>query len=134
MVIHPWRKILTKRSWVAGRGRDAGPSSAANGSRVLTGSVSSAIPPTLRSHNVATATANHNRAARWGSLIRVRCHCHPPRLVTLKPCSIQARKPYQHASPALGARCVHRERYAPILTEDPAGRGQLYPQRGESGR
>jgi hypothetical protein len=23
---------------------------------------------------VATATANHNRAARWGLLMRVRCH------------------------------------------------------------
>ena len=63
---------------------------------------------------VATATANHNRAARCGSVMRVRCHCQPPRLVILKPCSIQARKPYQHALPALGARSVssnHGSRY-----------------------
>jgi hypothetical protein len=64
------------------------------------------MPPTLSNHNVATATANHNRAARWASLRRVRCHCHPPRLVILKPCSIHARNPYQYAAPALGARSV----------------------------
>jgi len=59
-----------------------------------------------KSHNVATATASHKRAARWGAVIRVRCHCQPARLVTLKPCSIQARRPYQHASLVVGGRAV----------------------------
>src|ERR1700741_3980897 len=107
MVIQPWRKTLTKRNWVAHRERGGGQSPSANGNSVLTGTVSSARPPTLSNHNVATATANHNRAARWGSVIRVRCHCHPPRLVILKPCSIQALSPYQHAWPALGAKSVN---------------------------
>ena len=100
MMIHPWRKILTKRNWVARRDWAGGPSPSPRDNRVLSGSVSSAIPPTLSSHNVATATANHSRAARCGSVMRVRCHCHPPRFVILKPCSIQALNPYQHASPA----------------------------------
>src|SRR5215813_6570822 len=103
MVVQPWRKILTKRNWVARRGREGGQAADANGSSVLTESVSSAMPPARSNHKAATATANHNRAARWGSLMGVRCHCQPPRLVILKLCSIQARSPYQHASPALGA-------------------------------
>src|SRR5262245_917106 len=106
MVIQPGRKILTNRRRVAWRGRDAGQSAAARGSSVLTGREAAARPPTLSTHTVATATATHNRAARWGALMRVRCHGHPPRLVTLKPCSIQVRNPYQHAFPALGARAV----------------------------
>ena len=63
-------------------------------------------PPTLSNHKVATATANHRRAARWGSVMRVRCHGHPARLVSLKPCSIQARNPYQQASLASGGKSV----------------------------
>ena len=66
--------------------------------------MAAAAPPTLSNHKVATATANHRRAARWGSVMRVRCHCQPARLVSWKPYSIHARKPYQHAAPAVGAR------------------------------
>ena len=80
--------------------------SAVTSSSVLAGIVSSAAPPTLSSHNVATATASHSRAARSGALMRVRCHCQPARLVILKPCSIQARRPYQPASLASGGRSV----------------------------
>jgi hypothetical protein len=97
---------LTKRTWVACRGRDGGPSAFASGSRVLAGLVASTSSPTLSNHKVATATANHNRAARCGSLMRVRCPCQPPRWVILKPGSLHARKPYPHASPARGARAV----------------------------
>jgi hypothetical protein len=107
MVIHPWRKRLTKRNCVARRGRDGAPSPFARGNSVLAGSVSAASPPTLSNPRVATATANHNRAARCGSLLRVRCHCQPPRFVIVQPCAIPVRKPYQHASPALGARSVN---------------------------
>jgi hypothetical protein len=46
--------------------------------------VSSASPPTLSSHKVATATASHRRAARSGWVMWVRCHCQPARLVILK--------------------------------------------------
>jgi hypothetical protein len=106
IVIQPRRKILTKRRCVARREREAGTAAGASGKSVLSGIVSSAIPPTLSNHKVATATANHSRAARCGSVMRVRCHCHPPRFVILKPCSLHARNPYQHASPALGARSV----------------------------
>ena len=66
MVIQPWRKTLTKRSCVARRGRDPGPLAAGSSSNVPTGIVVSASPPTLSNHNVATATANHKRAARGG--------------------------------------------------------------------
>lgn len=68
--------------------------------------VSSARPPTLSSHNVATATASPRRAARWGTVLRVRCHCHPARLVRLKPCSIQARSPYYQVALASGGKSV----------------------------
>jgi hypothetical protein len=64
------------------------------------------MPPTLSSQKVATATASHRRAARCGSVMRVRCHCQPARFVTLKPCSIQARSLYQHASLASGGKSV----------------------------
>jgi len=101
MAFQPWRKTLTRRNCVAWRGRGRGRSWAGSGGSVPTGIVVSAAPPTLSSHKVATATASHNRAARWGSVMRVRCHCQPPRLVILNPCSIQARNPYQQASPAL---------------------------------
>ena len=73
---------------------------------VLAGIVSSASPPTLSSHKVATATASHRRAARSGLVMWVRCHCQPARLVILKPCSIQARNPYQQAVLASGGRSV----------------------------
>ena len=73
---------------------------------VLTGIVSSASPPTLRSHRVATATASHRRAARSGLVMWVRCHGQPARLVILKPCSIHARNPYQQAVLASGGRSV----------------------------
>jgi len=48
---------------------------------VLAGIVSSVAPPTLRNHKVAPATASHRRAARAGSVRRVRCHGQPARLV-----------------------------------------------------
>src|SRR5882724_11679851 len=83
----------------------AGTSTVTSGT-VLAGTVASASPPTLSSHKVATATASHRRAARSGLVIWVRCHCQPARLVILKPCSIQARKPYQPAVLASGGRSV----------------------------
>ena len=53
-------------------------------------------------HHVARVIANHGRFARFGSVIRVYRHGHPPPLIFLKPCSIHARNPYQHASAACG--------------------------------
>ena len=38
--------------------------------------------------------------------MRVRCHCQPPRFVSLKPRSIQARNPYQTVNAAGGGRSV----------------------------
>ena len=75
-------------------------------SRVPSGLVSLAAPPTLISYKVATATGSPRRTARCGLVMRVRCHCHPARLVSLKPCSIQARRPYQQASPTSGGKSV----------------------------
>jgi hypothetical protein len=63
-------------------------------------------PPPLRRHSVATATASQSRAARSGARRRVRCHCQPARLGIVKPCAIQARRPYQQASLASGGRAV----------------------------
>jgi transposase len=96
--IHPWRKTLTKRNCLAHRGQESDWPSAGSESNVPTGIFSSAAPSTRSNYNVATATANHKRAARWGSVMHVRCHCHPPRFVILTPCSIHARSPYQHAT------------------------------------
>src|ERR1051326_4945684 len=66
----------------------------------------SALPPTRNSQKVATAIASHSRVARWGSSIRVCCHCHPPLLTSLNPCSIQLRSPYQEAAPCCGKRSL----------------------------
>ena len=55
---------------------------------------------------MATATASHSRVARAGCAVRVRCHCQPPRLVSLQLCSIQARKPYQAAVLTAGGQSV----------------------------
>src|SRR5262252_7200119 len=66
----------------------------------------SASPPTLSSHKVATATANHRRAARAGWVMWVCCPCQPARLVLLQPCAIQARTPYQQAVLASSGRSV----------------------------
>lgn len=60
---------------------------------VLTACSSSPSPPTLTTHKVATAITNQCRSARAGSCILVWCQLHPPRLVSLKPHSIQARMP-----------------------------------------
>ena len=68
--------------------------------------MASASPPTESSHHVASASANHSRSARAGSSVRVYCHCQPPRFKRLKPCSIQARSPYQQACAAWGGRLV----------------------------
>lgn len=70
------------------------------------GIAASASPPTASSHQVAMAMANHSRSARSGSIMRVYCHCQPPCLIFLKPCSIQARKPYQQAPAVWGGRSV----------------------------
>ncbi len=105
-VIHPRRNTRTRRRRVSRRLRRLGGHSAVTSSNVPSGTASSTSPPTRKSYNVATATANHRREARPGSLIRVRCNCHPARLVTLKPCSIQARSPYQAASLASGGTSV----------------------------
>src|SRR5512144_2053092 len=72
------------------------------GGQVAAGTVASASPPTDSSHQVAIAMANHRRSARAGSSMRVYCHCQPPRLIRLKPCSIQVRNPYQQAWAACG--------------------------------
>src|ERR1022692_1810458 len=73
---------------------------------VSSGNAASASPPTDNNHHVATATASHSRSARAGSSMRVYCHCQPPLLIRLNPCSIQARKPYQQTSPASGGKSV----------------------------
>ena len=57
----------------------------------------SASPPTASNHHVARTMASQRRSTRAGSVIRVECHCHPPPLIFLNPCSIQARNPYPQA-------------------------------------
>ena len=47
-------------------------------------------------------------AARSGLVMCVRCHCQPARFVIVKPCSIQARRPYQPALLASGGRSSGR--------------------------
>jgi len=84
----------------------------------------------VSNHNVATATANHSRAARCGSLLRVRGHGHPPRLALLQPCSIQARSPYQPAAPALGAKAVKSNHGSAEPSSPRARRVQLRRRRG----
>src|SRR5881409_913715 len=91
MRVQPRRKILTSRRRVARRIRGCVGTRAVTSGTVLAGMVSSAAPPTLSSHRVATATANHRRAARSGLVMWVRCHGHPARLVICKPCAIHAR-------------------------------------------
>ncbi len=73
---------------------------------LLMGRFASTSPPTLTTHNVATALANHKRSARPGSTILVCCQCQPLRLVSLKPPSIQLRMPYQTAVACAGAKSV----------------------------
>src|SRR4029434_8528798 len=102
----PRRKTLTSRKRVARRVRAGWGTRGVTSRTVLAGGVSPPPPPTLSSHKVATATASHRRAARSGWVMRVRCHCQPARLVILKPCSIQARTPYQQAVLASGGRSV----------------------------
>ena len=53
---HPWRNTLTSRRRGARRVRGCGGHNAFSSSTVLAGSAASAAPPTLSSHNVATAT------------------------------------------------------------------------------
>lgn len=96
----PRRKRRTRRehgraSWRGERSRMTGcPRSCARAS------------PVLMTQSVATARASQSRSARSGFVIRVRCHGQPPRLSTLKPCSIQVRTPYQDTVQAEGARSV----------------------------
>src|SRR5947209_8529679 len=73
---------------------------------VVPSTAASAQPPTRNSQRVATAIASHSRVARSGSSIRVCCHCQPPLLLSLNPCSIQLRIPYQEASPCCGSRSL----------------------------
>jgi hypothetical protein len=55
------RPVALRRAiWVGGKS-----------SRLLTGKFASAWPPTLSTHTVATAMANHKRSARTGSIILV---------------------------------------------------------------
>src|SRR5205807_3064829 len=102
----PRRKTLTSRRRVAGRGRAGWGTRAVTSRTVLAGLVSSAAPPTLTPPQGAPATARPRRAARAGWGIRVRCHGQPARLVSVKPCSIQARRPYQQAVLAAGGSAV----------------------------
>lgn len=41
--------------------------------------------PTASNHHVALGIANHRRSTRTGSVTRVDCHCHPPRLNLNRP-------------------------------------------------
>ena len=73
--------------------------------RVLSGIAASAMPPTLSSH-----TWRPHRQPQAGCPLRLG-HAgalprQPARFVTLKPCSIQARRPYQQASLAAGGTSV----------------------------
>jgi hypothetical protein len=54
--------------------------------------------PRLTIQSMATASADQQRAARPGAVIWVCCHCHPSRLVHMKPCSHQASTPHQAIS------------------------------------
>src|SRR5438552_4062398 len=80
--------------------------SSGQASKPLHGWVASTSLPTLTTHKVATAMANHKRLARAGSVIFVWCPCHPPRLVSLKPPSIHVRMLYHTTLAASGARSV----------------------------
>ena len=120
--IQPRRKILTKRTRVA-RCCQRWHANASEISRsVPSAMVSSAAPPTLSSHQVATATASHKRAARWGSGMRVRCHGPPARWVSWKPGSIQARRPYQQAALTSGGKSVRINQGAVWPSSQPAHR------------
>ncbi len=104
--IQPRRKQLSKRGRDFFDERRRAICVSGSSAKLLTGNVASASPPTLTTQNVATAIANQCRAARAGSVIWVCCHCQPPRLVSLKPLSIHARKAYPHASACTGTRSV----------------------------
>lgn len=99
------RNTLTRRIRIARRCRRGGPTNAVTLSTVLLAIVSSTMPPTLTNHEVATATAGHRRAAR-GMYHAGTLPLPAPRLVSLQPCSIQARKPYQAAMLASGGKSV----------------------------
>ena len=106
MRFQPRRNPLTKRTGVARRERGGGGRWVARSGRVLGGKVSSASPPPLTSHTVATAMASPRRAARSGGVRRVYGPCQPPRVVRFKPGSIQARNPYQQPSLPVGGKAV----------------------------
>ena len=91
-------------------------------SRLLAGRLISAAPPTLTIHKVATANTNQTRSTRPGSLMRVDCHCQPPRLKSLKPPSIQARKPYQLTRAASGGRSVRMNQASWCAASRPASK------------
>ncbi len=97
MVSSPRRKQLNRRGRLRFVVRQRAMWATGKAAKLLAGKVASASPPTLTTHKVATAMANQNRVARWASVMRVFCQCHPPRLVSLKPHSIQARRAYQLA-------------------------------------
>jgi hypothetical protein len=70
------------------------------------GGAISAWQPTLTVHKVATAKASQSRSARAGASILVCSQCQPPRLLSLKPHSIQARNAYHATSTVVGGRSV----------------------------
>ena len=69
------RSPCAKQLWRRGRDRLVARRraiwSSGKASKPLQGSLASASPPTLTTHNVATAIANHIRLARAGSVILV---------------------------------------------------------------
>ena len=55
-----------------------------------------------------------------GSAMRVRCHCQPGALVSWKPSSIQARRPYQPAALTSGGKSVRISQGAVWPSSQPA--------------
>lgn len=90
---------LSRRWWEIGRHTDA-PRCHAQRLRIV---CPRATPNT---HSVATDNTNQCRATRFGSVRRVRCHCHPMPFSTRKPSSIHIRSPYQRCCTCCGAKSV----------------------------
>jgi hypothetical protein len=110
MMLQLRRNTLTKRERVACRCRRCPARAKVTPGSKLVGIVSSANPPTVSRHRVATATASPRQAARCGTIICVRGHCQPARWVSLKPCLIQARNPYHPAWLEAGGKSVRPSR------------------------
>ena len=82
---------------------------AGSGTVTEANSASSASPPTTSTYRVATASTSHNRSTRSGSVIRVACHCQPPRFNSLNPPSIHDLIPYYSPSAWSGSRSGYQE-------------------------